>query len=430
MDPTIEVDVERAVAGGRMLGRVEGQVVLIAGAIPGERVRARVERSTANVAWATVLDVLTPSGDRRRPTIDPSCGGLSYAHIAYERQRSLKGEVIADAFRRIGKITLDAPVVVRASPESGYRMRARLHVKDGHVGFYREHSHDICDATATAQLQPGAVEAVEELLRRLGDHGQRTQSVIVGEGVTGDQRLLHLESQSDMAFEASVISAAVPRGVLGVSSWFEGRVTKLSGEERLVDRASDLFAAAMPVPAGTSWCRSAASFFQGNRFLLGDLVGHVLAAVRGDVVADLYAGVGLFAVAAAATGARVLAVEGDRTSSADLAINAEPYPQFETHRASVEQAAKRLRPGAFTTIVIDPPRTGMSKVAMDAVLRLAAQRLIYVSCDPATLARDATKILAGGYDITSLDGFDLFPTTGHIETVAVFDRRARQGPTR
>jgi tRNA/tmRNA/rRNA uracil-C5-methylase (TrmA/RlmC/RlmD family) len=424
MQTTVDVDVERAVAGGRMLGRVDGQVVLIAGAIPGERVRARVERSTANVAWATVVEVLTPSADRRTLTVDPSCGGLSYAHVEYERQRVLKGEVVADAFRRIGKISLDAPVTVRASPERGYRMRARLHVKDGQVGFYREHSHDICDAAATAQLQPGAVDVVEDLLRGLGGHGQRIQSVVIGEAVTGGQRLLHLEPHSDMAFDAPIVAAAVPAGVLGVSSWFEGRVAKLSGEDRLVDKASDLFTGTMPVPAETRWRRSAASFFQGNRFLLGDLVGHVLAAVRGDVVADLYAGVGLFAVAAAAAGARVLAVEGDRTSSADLAINAEPYSQFETHRASVEQAAKRLRPGAFTTIVIDPPRTGMSKEAMDAVLRLAAQRLVYVSCDPATLARDAAKILAGGYDLASLDGFDLFPTTGHVETVGIFDRRA------
>src|SRR5262249_25254565 len=123
----MDVTPDRPVAGGRMLARHEGRVVLVAGAIPGERVRVRVERATRDLTFATVTEVLELSPDRRDPLGDPACGGADYAHIRYDRQLTLKAEIISDAFRRIAKIALDHPIVVRPSPEHGYRVRARLH---------------------------------------------------------------------------------------------------------------------------------------------------------------------------------------------------------------------------------------------------------------------------------------------------------------
>src|SRR6185503_4769954 len=165
----VEVVAERPVAGGRMLARHEGQVVLVAGAIPGERVRARVERVNKRTTWATVVEVISPSADRREPQCDLRCGGSAYAHIRYERQRECKAEVIADAFRRIGKVQLDAAVPVVASPEHGYRLRARLHVRHGKAGFFREGTHVLCDAAATGQLLPETMAAVEATLAVLRD---------------------------------------------------------------------------------------------------------------------------------------------------------------------------------------------------------------------------------------------------------------------
>src|SRR5688572_2412204 len=108
MSAQFEVTIDRAVGGGRMLGRRDRPVVLVAGAVPGERVRVEVERTTSHVTWARVVDVIEPSPDRRDPPFDSPCGGLAYAHIDYARQCALKGDVIADAFRRVGKIALDA----------------------------------------------------------------------------------------------------------------------------------------------------------------------------------------------------------------------------------------------------------------------------------------------------------------------------------
>src|SRR6185295_5477332 len=163
----VELGIEKPAAGGRMLSRHDGQVVLVLGAIPGERVHARVDRVEKRLAFADVVEVLEPSPDRRDVAGDPLCGGCVFAHIAYPRQRSIKSEIIADAFARIGRMPLAAPVEVLESPESGYRLRARLHVRDGRAGFYREASHQLCDPRTTGQLRPDSLDAIEAAIAAL-----------------------------------------------------------------------------------------------------------------------------------------------------------------------------------------------------------------------------------------------------------------------
>jgi 23S rRNA (uracil1939-C5)-methyltransferase len=172
--------------------------------------------------------------------------------------------------------------------------------------------------------------------------------------------------------------------------------------------------------------RSVQSFFQANRFLLPHLVTAVLDSVQrdGDVL-ELYAGVGLFSVSLAGTGrTAITAVEGDRASGADLAANARPFaPAIRVVRDSVEAFLERARPGRAETILVDPPRTGISRAAMNAIARQHARQAIYLSCDPATMARDARRLVDAGYAVTSMRAFDLFPNTPHVETLAVFERR-------
>src|SRR6185436_12179958 len=161
-------------AGGRMIARVDGQVVLVGGAIPGERVQARIDRVSKGVAFAETVAVDEPSADRRAPFADPSCGGCTYSHVAYPRQLEIKGQVVADAFARIGRLTLPSVVTVRASPERGYRMRARLHVRGGRFGFFREGTHDLCDARATHQLLPETSDALERVVSGIQSSGTDT----------------------------------------------------------------------------------------------------------------------------------------------------------------------------------------------------------------------------------------------------------------
>src|SRR5262245_60892316 len=155
----ISLTIDKPAAGGRMIARTDGQIVLVGGVIPGERVRARVDRVTKGVAYADVVDIDEASADRR-PFDDPLCGGCLYGHIAYERQLALKSQVIDDAFRRIGRLPLAAPVTVAASPEDGYRMRARLHVRGRRLGFFREGTHNVCEVRRTRQLLPSTCDAL------------------------------------------------------------------------------------------------------------------------------------------------------------------------------------------------------------------------------------------------------------------------------
>ena len=414
------VDIEKPAAGGRMIARHEGQILLVAGAIPGERVKATIERVEKRLAFAFATSVLESSPDRRAAH-DPLCGGCVYAHIAYPRQVALKGDIIADAFIRIGRIALSERVSVMPSPEYGYRLRARLHVRENAAGFYREGTHTLCDARQTRQLSSGAMDAVDAALAALGDARSAVTSLELSENISADERALHFDITGEApAIGPSLARAVETAGLSGCTA--RGRTGALApvGRPTVFDPLSTLTnGRAVSGRLG----RQPASFFQGNRFVLPELVVTVLDAVPlHGAVLDLYAGVGLFSVALAATGhARITAVEGDRASSSDLRENATDYSgAIDVVAGRVEDFIRRPRE-RVNTIVVDPPRTGISREAMDAVVAHGADRVVYVSCDPPTMARDARRLLDGGYRLTSLAGFDLFPNTPHVESVGVFD---------
>ena len=416
----IELTIEKPAAGGRMLARHDGQVVFIHGAIPGERVRARVERVERQLAFASASEIIEPSLDRRAPTADISCGGCLYAHVVYARQLALKSEVIQDAFARLGRVSLDEPVPVEPSPERGYRMRARFHVRSGRVGFYREGTHELCDAAATGQLLDQSVSAATAAVAAALTVAP-IASAELSENIAADERVVHLEGAAGATFSPGVLEAAMRAGSLsGCSAAFSGQVS-VAG----IPVVSDPLPTLTGGRAGSGVLqRHAESFFQANRYLLPPLVASVLDAVLpdGDVI-DLYAGVGLFSVSLAQSGReRITAVEGDRTSARDLMANASACgASLRVVIDSVERFLSANRRPA-ETVIVDPPRSGISRAAMEAVVRSRPRRVVYVSCDPPTMARDARRLLNGGYGLASLRAFDLFPNTPHVESIGVFDR--------
>ena len=417
----IELLVEKPAAGGRMIARHSGQVVFVAGAIPGERVTARIDRVERQLAFATAVDVIEPSPDRREPFGDPLCGGCLYSHIAYERQLGVKAAVIQDAFARLGRIVLPAPVTVAASPEHGYRMRARLHVSGNRTGFYREGSHVLCNARSTHQMIEAGLDAADAAIVSLHDAGIRTSSLEISENLKADARVLRIEIPGAVpaARDALTALARIP-GVTGVT------ITSPSGtfEAGIATVADDLVSLTLNQGTTGRLERHAASFFQANRFLLPDLVRGVLDAVPADGdVLDLYAGVGLFSVALAAAGRRGLtAVEGDRSSGADLTHNAAQFGDtIRVGSSSVEDYLSQVT-SSPATVIVDPPRTGLSRQTIESIIRLAPERMVYVSCDPPTMARDARRLLEANYQLISLRAFDLFPNTPHVESLGVFER--------
>jgi 23S rRNA (uracil1939-C5)-methyltransferase len=426
----VTLDAERPVAGGRMLARHQGQVVLVAGAIPGETVEARVTRVARGTVYADAERVLTASPDRR-PGVEGRCGGAIFGHIDYARQVALKAAIIEDAWRRIAHLPLQAPVAMIASPERGYRSRARLHAAGGRLGFYREGTHQICDAALPGQLGDDTVAWIREVEAVLRANGAGTVAAVdVVENIAATERAAHLHLHG----------GGVPReletladGLTGLSAGravdddddyrarpIEDRTVVIAGDPSVLD--------VIPVPgeqqsASVSLRHGARSFFQSNRFLLAPLTQLVVDATHPGPALDLFAGTGLFGLALAAAGQETVAmVEGHPSSARDLAANA-TGAAVTVHRQSVEDYLAAPRPGMKTWIV-DPPRTGLPDAVRAATLREHPDRVVYVSCDPATLARDVRTLVSGGYQVRSLTGLDMFPSTAHVEAVCVLDSGA------
>lgn len=413
----LTLDIEKPAAGGRMLARHHGQVVLVWGAIPGERVSARVERVGKGVIYADTAQVLSPSPDRRNEAGDWRCGGNVLAFVDYPRQLRLKGQIIQDALARIGRVPLAAPPPVIGSPEHGYRMRARMHASNGRVGFYREGTHELCAVGATRQLADATttwIARVEELTVRHSLTG--LAAVEVSENISGGERACHLELHAGVDASGYGVLA---EGLTGLSAARADRaaVEVLSGAPSVVDLLS-----------GLRVRRDVRSFFQGNRFLIEPLVQRVTSLAGTGPVVDLYAGVGLFGLSLAAAGApRIIAVEGDPVSGLDLMRNAEPFGgRVHVERRSVEQFLSLIRARnedlADMTVIVDPPRTGMSREALAGTIAQRPRRIVYVSCDVATFARDTRSLMDAGYELGELTGVDLFPNTAHVESIALFTR--------
>jgi 23S rRNA (uracil1939-C5)-methyltransferase len=417
----IELTVEKPAAGGRMIGRHEGQVVLVVGAIPGERVRARVERVERTLAFATTTHVLGASADRRNESIDLLCGGCLYSHIAYSRQLEIKSEVVADAFARIGRIRLARPVHVASSPEHGYRLRARFHVRDGRSGFYREGTHELCDVASTNQLLEESVAAVDVAVETLRTFDVPVRAIELSENLPADQRAIHLELSPEARVDESVLQKVLGPRITGCTARGAGGPLSSAGDPTVTDSLEAITSG----QARGTLRRQVGSFFQANRYLLPSLVSAVTSAVlpEADVV-DLYAGVGIFSAALAGSGwHRITAVEGDRTSGADLRHNARQFgPAIRVSIGAVESfmARRAFHP---ETIIVDPPRTGLSKDVVRALIARPASLLIYVSCDPPTMARDAKRLVEAGYELHSLQAFELFPNTPHVETLGILRLR-------
>jgi 23S rRNA (uracil1939-C5)-methyltransferase len=286
------------------------------------------------------------------------------------------------------------------------------------LGFFREGTHEVCDAASTQQLSPEAVASLASLARVLSQRGVRRGEVELSENVPGSERALHLET--DEASAAVALEGLACEGVTGLSSRVDGE----RSVERMHAGTPYVHDALMSGEVRLTWRRHLGAFFQANRHLLQSLVEAVVGSVPGGrPVVDLYAGVGLFSVALAASRAvKVVAVEGDALGAADLMVNAAANPgEIEAVQESVESFVARRPPGPVT-LVVDPPRTGMSPQALQGMIRWAPPEIVYVSCDTATFARDTRTLMDAGYELRSLRAFDLFPNTPHVETLATFAR--------
>jgi 23S rRNA (uracil1939-C5)-methyltransferase len=355
-------------------------------------VRVRVTETQRRFVRGQPLAILEPGPDRIEPRcpVFGHCGGCSWQHLAYGAQVEAKRAIVRDAFTRIGHLELpDDPISFVPSPQPyGYRLRARLHRESGAVGYLRRGSHALC---ATDRC-PILVSELEALLPQLA-----TQAPPTGR-----------RSEFELAAGASG----------------ETRVVRLPAKPRSGDRL------ALPL-AREHVAVSPGVFAQANLFLLEPLAAAVHDAAGGGArLVELFAGSGFLTLGLARRFGAVTAVEADAAAIRDLEHNLEvaALSNVRCVRVAVERALEReLSDARPEIVVLDPPRSGLPRGVPARIARLGARRIVYLSCDPATLARDAAQLVEHGYALKSALGFDLFPQTPHVEVLAVLQRPNASG---
>jgi len=442
------VDVGPVAHGGHCVARHEGRVVFVRHGIPGEKVRVRItDGGAAAKFWrADVVEVLEASPDRVDHFWDladsrrswshrhPPVGGAELGHISLDRQRSLKGEVLAEQLRRLAGIELPAPVEsivegigegggepAASGPETGlgWRTRAGFAVTPG--GKLGMHAHR-SDSVLPVREMPLAVDRINAL--RLWDIDlQGIERVEVAAPANGSRPLVLLvPAPGTRAKRLSAILAQLPDDVsVATFDPRKSETVQLRGRSYVQETA-----------AGHDYRVTGAGFWQIHRHAPDALVGAVTGFLHdggyvapGAVVADLYAGAGLFtAPLADAVGeaGSVLSVEGSPGTSRDARKNLHGASQVEIVQGRVERVL-REKPRNFDALVLDPPRAGAGKAVVNQLIGAGPRAIAYVSCDPASFARDLGYFQQGGWGLAGLRALDLYPHTHHMETVALLTPR-------
>lgn len=378
--------VEKLVYGGDALGRIDGQVVLIPFALPGEDVEVKTQPAKGKVLRGRDPRVLTPSPHRVKPGCEyfGNCGGCQYQHAEYSYQLEQKAAILTETLRRLGGLTLSGPVETISGEPWAYRNRIQLHVDRGRLGFRRAESHDLCPITHCPISSPRLNEIITTLSAAL-DRPEWPRFVRGLEVFTNET-----EVQLNITETTRPVAACF-------FSWCAELIPGFV--------ANSLEYNQLRVSRGT--------FFQVNRFLIDALVNEVTGSYAGETVVDLYAGAGLFSLPLAERFQNVTAVERSTSAFRDLEYNAPD--RITTVKASSDEYLKQLNVTP-ELIIADPPRSGLDADVTGQLLRLQPPKLVIVSCDPATLARDL-KTLATAYEIRRVALIDLFPQTFHFETV-------------
>jgi len=397
----VEVPISDIAHGGEGVGRVEGKAHFIPGVIPGETVIGRITKDGGSWARAELVEVRTASADRIEPLCPHAteCGGCQWQHAKYESQLAWKRNTVVSQLRHLGKIA-DPPVadIVAPGPAFGYRNRMDFRVEAGRPAMHRARSHDLVPLGVCDILDPSLAEL-------FGDLGDLTgvDRLAMRAGINTGDRLVIVDGEMPDHAE----TWGWPLATL------EGRdVVGVAGPALIYEEI-----------AGTRFRISGNAFFQNNTHgaaALLELVGAALEPSPEDSMLDAYAGVGLFGAGMARQVARVVAVESNKVAADDLRHNLKAAGvEHRVIRGKMESVAGHL--DEYPDIAVaDPPRAGLGEAGIAAVTAANPARLAYVSCDPASLARDAATLAEYGYILEQVTPVDLFPQTFHIEAVAAF----------
>jgi 23S rRNA (uracil1939-C5)-methyltransferase len=422
-DRTVLVQIEKPIYGGAFLARDEGKAIFVPLALPGEQVRVRVVEEKRGYATAEIEQLVASAPERIVPGCPHfgSCGGCQYQHAGYETQLCLKEAVLRETLER-GGIHVADDITVLAGDPWGYRNRIRLAVDaHGNPGYRGRRSHAVVpirECNIAAPLLVHAAVAAGEVLKSFAPALRASElALFCNSDETALLLTLFVASPAKVGFDEFAVA-------------LRNRIPQLRGAELVFETAhqpprtlAQWGATSIQYrAAGAEYRVDHGGFFQVNRWMVDALVERVTSGQRGALAWDLFAGVGLFARRLAASFDRVVAVESSPAAIAALESNL-PGTTATAVRASTLDFLRRNRTGARPDlVVVDPPRTGLGAEITPLLAEIAPSDLVYVSCDPATLARDLRDLLAAGYGVESIALVDLFPQTFHLETVVRLHR--------
>jgi 23S rRNA (uracil1939-C5)-methyltransferase len=411
-DRIFSLQIEKIVHGGDGLARHEGRVIFVPFTIPGETVEAEIVREKKEYAEAEIIRILTPSPERREAPcpVFTVCGGCQLQHLPEEAQLRYKVEAMREVLARIGKITsYDLLPPIPSPLPFHYRTRTQLKVERGEIGYYRQKSHEIVSIDRCPLLIAPLNAAIEAILRSLQrDRLEEIELQALSSGdflvvLRGDQ---FPHDRGERFYETARQELPLKGVIVG-----NRRGWHVFGENFLSDTIRE-----------KRFRISERAFSQVNPGVNRLLIETILdwaAPSADDRILELYSGIGNFTLFLAERAGAVTAIEGNRAAVEDARWNLKTagLTNVTLQTASAEEGARRAlkEQKRYSQIFLDPPREGAGKAVMQAIASLAPGRVLSLSCDPATFARDARILLDRGYLLRRLQPFDMFPQTGHLE---------------
>ncbi len=427
------LSIEKLVYGGDGLAHADGNTVFVPYVLPGEKVRAATKSKKKKLVWAELLEVKAPAKERGKAKCAhfQKCGGCHYQHISAAEQLRLKEGILRETLSRLGGIAWDGKIIEHSAEPYGYRNRAQWAVRSGMpraLGYYLPESSVIVPIDECSVLSPRLTRAFSQLQ-------DLTRSGGLPEGVQ------EIEAFADSADEKIALNVAFEKfqkPPAELAATFRGALPEIESL-LLLDQKKNRFeltgpGCLMQEAGGFKYRVSHLSFFQVNRFLIEDLLKTVTSNARGSVALDLFSGVGFFTLPLAKSFESVVCVDANLAATRDLYANAETAAvTITSHNEHAEEFLRKteVKP---EFVILDPPRAGLGAQAAEKLAELGASEIVYLSCDPSTLARDLAvltssprkpKEIAGPkmrYEITEMHLFDLFPQTFHIETLVRLKR--------
>ncbi len=430
----MELRIEKLVYGGDGLAHHDGQTVFVPLVLPGELVRIETASQKKKFLRGRLDHILEPSPERVAAPCPyfARCGGCHYQHMPYEAQLRYKAEILRETLSRIGRVQWDGPIQTRGSPPFGYRNRTQWKVRTAGetasgpaaIGYFESASTRLCDVEQCPILSPRLQETLAALRWLISANSALSpiDEIEAFSDAADDKVLLNLTGER-LKDSPAAIAAALSQALPFVESILAQ------------DRRADKFELVGPgyltySAAGSQYRVGHLSFFQVNRFLIDALVEAVIGGNQGQLALDLFAGVGLFTIPLSRQFARVIGVESNLAAARDLETNLQSSggASLAYRNTTVESFLSQWH-DTPDLVVLDPPRAGVEPDALARLRKLGPRRIAYLSCDPATLARDLAVLLGtskegGPFQIESINLFDIFLQTYHMEALVHLQKGA------